>query len=118
MLDVAEEHVQARDEQREPGDEPGEERSRAGSPAHTVERASGTKTSDSTIRIDEHQRERDRLRRDHRERDELPREPHLRISSALSTIERDARLQRDGEEDPAGEPGEQVDRVVRRCSCS
>ena len=51
MLDVAEEHVQARDEQRQPGDEHRRRATASGIAVHTVERASGTKTSDSTMRI-------------------------------------------------------------------
>ena len=85
----------------------------SGIAGQTVARASGHEDEREDDEDREHHRERDRLRRDHRERDELAREADL--LDQLGAVDHRARrrLQRDREEDPAGEAGEQVERVVR-----
>ena len=85
----------------------------SGIASHTVSRAPGTKIEREHDQDREHHRERDRLGRDDREGDELAREAHLLDQLGAVDHRARARLERDGEEEPAGDPGEQVERVVR-----
>ena len=72
---------------------------------------SGTKTSDEDDQDRDHHGERHRLRRDHRERDELAREPHLLDQlgavdhRARGRLQRDARRRASRRAPPAGRSG-------------